>query len=109
VVKVHKGALGPESLLQLLPGDHFAGALEQHGQDLQRLAAQPELYPVLAQLLGPKVKFKGPEALDMCRPIQGNLFQSSLLSFIHCSSCLLRILPLCRRGSRTSDNASYSL
>jgi hypothetical protein len=60
VLKINE-RVGP-SFLQLLPGDDLAGTLQQYGQDLEWLAAQPELDPTLTKFSCAKINFKHPEA-----------------------------------------------
>ena len=62
VVEVDEGVGGPELLLQLFAGDDFSGALEQQGEDLERLALQAELDSALAQFACAEVEFEDSEA-----------------------------------------------
>src|SRR5215472_12043794 len=52
----------PEPLLQFLPGDNFTRVLQQHEQDLKRLLLEFDPDARFAQLTGPGVEFKEPEA-----------------------------------------------
>ena len=51
----------PQPLLQFLPSHHFAGALQQDGENLKGLAREFQLHPALAQFSRPKVNFEGSE------------------------------------------------
>ena len=51
----------PQPLLQFLPGHHFAGALQQDGQNLKGLAGEFQLHSALAQFSRGKVNFEGSE------------------------------------------------
>jgi hypothetical protein len=46
--EVDVGIRGPEALLQFLASDHLARALEQHRQDIDRLALQLDPQAALA-------------------------------------------------------------
>jgi hypothetical protein len=50
MVEIDKSVGGPNLRSQLLASDHIPGALEQSGQNLQRLTLQPEPYTMFAQL-----------------------------------------------------------
>ena len=62
MVEIDEGVGRPELLLQLLPGDHIAGTLQQHGQNLEGLLLEFDPQPVPAQLAGVQVGLKGAEA-----------------------------------------------
>ena len=64
----------PETLLQLLPRDHLARALQQDGEHLERLPAELQLHAILAQLARLHVCFKCAEAYKPRR--MGSLFQN---------------------------------
>jgi hypothetical protein len=49
IFELNHRVIGPESLLNLLPSNYFAPALEQHGKNLERLLGQPDPHSVLAQ------------------------------------------------------------
>src|SRR5271163_272944 len=50
MVEIDKSVGRPNLCSQLLESDHIAGALEQSGQNLQRLTLQPQSYTSFAQL-----------------------------------------------------------
>ena len=62
MVEIDKSIGGPNLRSQLLESDHIAGALEQSGQNLQRLTLQPQAYTVFVQLLRAKVQLEIVEA-----------------------------------------------
>jgi hypothetical protein len=51
----------PQPFLQFLPRHHFAGAFQQDGENLKRLAGELQLYSALVQLSRWKVNFKALE------------------------------------------------
>src|SRR6185369_17105808 len=53
--------VGPKPPLQLLPRHHFAGAFQQDGENLKRLAGESQLHSALAHFSRCKVNFKGSE------------------------------------------------
>src|ERR1017187_9315022 len=61
VINIHKG-VRPEALLQFLPRDQVARALQQDGEHLERLSAEPQLHAILAHLARLYVCFKCAEA-----------------------------------------------
>ena len=62
VVEVHERIGGPQAAVEILPGDHFAGTLQQHGQDLKGLLLQANLEAVAAELPGAQVYVKDSKA-----------------------------------------------
>jgi hypothetical protein len=50
MVEIDKSIGCPNQRSQLLASDHIAGAIEQSGQDLQRLTLQPQSHTEFAQL-----------------------------------------------------------
>ena len=64
VVEIDEGVGGPELLLQLLAGDHVAGALQQQRQHLEGLPLQAQLDSALAQFACAEIKLKDSEARD---------------------------------------------
>ena len=60
VIDVDK-RIRPEPLLQFLPRHHFAGAFQQDGENLKRLAGEFQLHSALAHFSRWKVNFKGSE------------------------------------------------
>lgn len=58
VVELDEGVGGPKSLTNLFSGNQFAGALEQHGEDLERLFLQPDSQSVFGQDELFKINFK---------------------------------------------------
>ena len=57
VVDVDKG-VRPEPFLQFVPGHYLAGMLQQNAKNLKRLAAELQLYSILAQFACTKVNFE---------------------------------------------------
>ena len=51
----------PQALVQLFTSENVAGALEQDGENLKRLARQFQLYSSLAQFSYSKVNFESSE------------------------------------------------
>ena len=72
MLEVHVGARGPESILQVLSGNYFAGVLQQHGEYANRLPAELNPKAVLLQLagLGAKLECSKPED-----PVRGARFR----------------------------------
>jgi hypothetical protein len=61
VIDIDK-SVWPQPLLQFLACHHFAGPLQQDGQNLKWLASKSQLHATFAQLSRWKVNFKG------CKP-----------------------------------------
>jgi hypothetical protein len=61
VVKVHEGLGRPKLLTQLLACDGFAGALEQHGQNLKWLLLEFDLPALFPQFACTKIDLEGPK------------------------------------------------
>jgi hypothetical protein len=61
VVEIDKGICWPESAAKLFSGNHLAGMLEKHAQDLERLLLKLELESILAQLACRNVYLEGSE------------------------------------------------
>src|SRR4029077_18021392 len=62
VLVLHEGVVRPELLANILPRQHFAGALKQHGKDLERLLREAEGRPtVRMKSPGPGIELKPPE------------------------------------------------
>jgi hypothetical protein len=68
VIELNHRVIGPESALDLFPGDHIARTFQEHGEDLKGLVLEPDPQTVFAQFPGSKVKFKDPEARDASSP-----------------------------------------
>ena len=64
LLEVHERVGGPQFLLQLFSADDLAGTLQQHGQDLHRLALQSDLHSLFVKFSGPQIKLEDPEAGD---------------------------------------------
>ena len=64
VVEVNERIRGPELVPQLFSAHHLARALQEQGQQSKRLILEPDLDSLPAQLAGPKIDLKGPEAED---------------------------------------------
>jgi hypothetical protein len=67
MVEIDEGVSGPELLPQFLPGHGLAGALQEHGQNLERLFLDLRLFldfetnAALAQFCFLKIYFEEPE------------------------------------------------
>ena len=66
-VKVHKSIRRPKLVAKLIPGNDFAGVLQQHGENLKGLLLQPESDPVFMQLAGCEVDLEGSEVENRSR------------------------------------------
>jgi hypothetical protein len=64
VVEINKGVLRPQESPELFPGYEFSGAIQQDGQDLQRLILNADAHSRLAQLTSAEVNLKIAEAID---------------------------------------------
>src|SRR5260370_18662023 len=62
VIEGTEGVLGPESLTQFIPGNNFAGVLQQQREQPERLFLQLYLDAFLVQLSRTKIDSKGAEA-----------------------------------------------
>ena len=60
-VEIDEGVLGPKPLLEFFPRDQFAGTRQQHGQDFDGLALQPDFDPLLSEFSGALVKLEKSE------------------------------------------------
>jgi hypothetical protein len=49
VVEVHKGVYGPQTQAHFLAGHEFAGALQQHSEDAERLILEAQAAAMFAQ------------------------------------------------------------
>src|SRR4051812_18123034 len=58
VVEIDKGVAVPELLLDLFPGDHFARAIDQEGQNLEWLLLNFDANAALAQFAQPEVQLE---------------------------------------------------
>src|SRR5207302_1783729 len=63
VVGIHEGAVGPESLGDLLARDQFSWPLQQHEQYLEWLRVQLDPQSLAAKLSGCSVRLKRTEAI----------------------------------------------
>src|SRR5208282_1976171 len=61
VIEINKRVSGPEALLDLLASDQLSGPCQQHFEDLDWLALQPQPDVVLAQLSALTVQLEGAE------------------------------------------------
>jgi hypothetical protein len=55
VLEIHKRAVGPQPIANLLTRDHIACALEQHAENVKRLVLQPHTDATLAQFTRTKI------------------------------------------------------
>jgi hypothetical protein len=62
MIKVNERSVWPEVLAQFVARKHFAGALEQENQDLERLIWQAQADASFAKFTGSGVRFKNAEA-----------------------------------------------
>jgi hypothetical protein len=62
VLEVHVQVIRPQPPAQLFPRHQLAGALQEQGQDLERLLLQPEAGPVAPDDLRLKARLERPEA-----------------------------------------------
>jgi hypothetical protein len=62
VVKVDESIGGPQRLLQLLSSDEVSGPSQEHLENLEGLAWNPQAHSVLAEFLGVNVGLKGSKA-----------------------------------------------
>ena len=62
VLEVDERAVRPQPLPELVAGQHLAGPLEQHGQQLERLVLQAEAHAVLAQLARAEIELESSES-----------------------------------------------
>src|SRR5438445_700925 len=67
VVEIDEGVVRPQFAVQVFARDHFAGTLEQHGKDSERLLLETDAGTVLAQLAGDEVYLKGPKTHGFAR------------------------------------------
>jgi hypothetical protein len=67
VIEVDKDVGGPEALAEFVAGDDLTGALEEDGQELQRLLGQGEFGPVPAELAGLEIELKEAKVNDGLR------------------------------------------
>jgi len=63
MIEVYKGISRPKNGCAIPPRNDFTGALESHGQNLERLLLKPYFDAIAAKLTGAKVGFKGSEAM----------------------------------------------
>ena len=61
IVEIDKGVGVPELFLDLFPRDHFAGALDQEGQDLEWLLLNFDADAALSQFARLKIQFEHSE------------------------------------------------
>jgi hypothetical protein len=61
VFEVNESIGGPESLPDLFPGDHFAGALKERCENLERPFLKLDLDVVMPQFTATKVSFEVPD------------------------------------------------
>src|SRR5260370_35554277 len=64
VIEGTEGVLGPKSLTQLVPGNDFAGVLQQHYHQPERLFLELYLYAFLVQLSRTEINSKVAEAYE---------------------------------------------
>ena len=62
MIEIDERIRRPESLLELLTRDDFAGSFQQRKKNLEGLFLKPDARSVAAQLAGAQVHFKGSEA-----------------------------------------------
>jgi len=67
MVEVHEGIAGPDSSLQLLAGNYFAGSFQQGREDLERLLLQLQLSAVFQQLAAARIECAIPESPKLFR------------------------------------------
>src|SRR5882762_3947555 len=61
VVEVHEGVIRTKSLVEFLTRNCFAGILQAHGQDSERLLLHPDLSNVLEKFACAEINLKLPE------------------------------------------------
>jgi hypothetical protein len=61
VIEINESVCGPEALLDLFASDQLSGPCQQHFEDLDRLALQPQADVVFTQLSALTVQFEGAE------------------------------------------------
>ena len=62
VLELDDGPVGPESVMQFLPRNHFAGVLQQHRQDLDGLIGKPDLDSVSTKLSRSQIQLERAKA-----------------------------------------------
>jgi len=65
VIEVDKSTIGPKALVNLSTRDHEPGLLEQHDQDVERLALQGHTTTLLAEFSGLLISLEYSEAEDL--------------------------------------------
>ena len=59
VVKLHKRAVGPKSLMDFFPGDELTGTLQQHRKNPERLLLQTNPAPHLGEFAFLEISLEG--------------------------------------------------
>ena len=67
MANLHRGIVRPKQLADFLAHHHFAGMLQQNGQNAEGLLLQPHAATVAAQFGGSQVEFKIGKARDARR------------------------------------------
>ena len=67
VLEIDERPRRPQTLAQLFARHHFAGPLEHHRENFERLILQPDADAALAQLARAQIDLEGPESLDVRR------------------------------------------
>lgn len=79
-IEVDEGSLGPQASHEFLAADDFPGALQQRGEDLQRLLLDADTQAEFAHLTAREVYFEGPEPYNARRKGRVSHGYSSLQS-----------------------------
>ena len=77
--KSTKVSSGQTLLAQFFPRDQLAGAFQQDGTDLKRLALQRHLHPILAQFPSLQVRFKDSETNNLRRTVDRRPYANTRL------------------------------